>query len=697
MLLSIGMIVKNEEKYLDECLTALKPILENIDSELIIADTGSTDRTFEIAKKYTDNLYHFEWCNDFAKARNSTIKHSTGKWYMYIDADEILENAEEIINFFNSGEFKHYNGAKFKLINYSGKNKEYTADIYLCRMFKRSPNMLFKGIIHEIIDLPSNIKILPMTCFKHYGYVFNTEKDAIKKAKRNIELLNKLLTTNPESPVVRNQLADSYNMLGDNIKVIKYSLEGLKLCKYSDKLPVTYALLANLIIAHFKNNSYNKAIEYSKKYLSICNSTVQTHIDVYYILASAYFFTFDNVNSIEYAQKYIRLYKKMKKQELLTIDTNARAILFNNMSCRNEILKIIINIYIKEEKFSEARKIYEENNYFINCDNLNNIFEYTTIYLNILDKTNSINSLCNFYKMVVKNQNDEVNEKIISAIENYIQDNIDSKNKIISILNNLEIKNKYTQYMSIRYSFINNNENAVNNLINFINNTEKIDKNYFDLIYFIIKNNIPLSIIINKISIDDFINCINILCKLYDDFKNYVCDYINNNKHIDDYYLEFILYEKLLCNLCVDDKEIVLKIYKKYLNCCTKYINYIYKDIVLSEDYLHLLPKNIQTAFYFLECEKFKDINNKSKYINYLRKILFANNDMKNLISILSNNINDEFKSLSEFELLALQIRKNIQMLIDSNNYNEAKEILNEYKQINPNDIAINKFEKILN
>ena len=51
MLLSIGMIVKNEEKYLEQCLTGLKQILDNVDSELIIADTGSTDRTVEIAKK----------------------------------------------------------------------------------------------------------------------------------------------------------------------------------------------------------------------------------------------------------------------------------------------------------------------------------------------------------------------------------------------------------------------------------------------------------------------------------------------------------------------------------------------------------------------------------------------------------------------------------------------------------------------
>ena len=61
MLLSVVMIVKNEEKYLDKTLHALKDLRRDIDSELIILDTGSTDNTVEIAKKYTDKVYFAKW------------------------------------------------------------------------------------------------------------------------------------------------------------------------------------------------------------------------------------------------------------------------------------------------------------------------------------------------------------------------------------------------------------------------------------------------------------------------------------------------------------------------------------------------------------------------------------------------------------------------------------------------------------
>jgi cellulose synthase/poly-beta-1,6-N-acetylglucosamine synthase-like glycosyltransferase len=71
--LTVGMIVKNEEKNLEKCLNALKPLLDAVPSELIVTDTGSTDRTVEIAQKYTDHIIHYEWNDDFSAARNTGL------------------------------------------------------------------------------------------------------------------------------------------------------------------------------------------------------------------------------------------------------------------------------------------------------------------------------------------------------------------------------------------------------------------------------------------------------------------------------------------------------------------------------------------------------------------------------------------------------------------------------------------------
>ncbi|MCR5823068.1 MAG: glycosyltransferase family 2 protein [Lachnospiraceae bacterium] len=87
MTISVCMIVKNEEKVLARCLDSLKTIAD----EIVIADTGSTDRTKEIAAQYTDKIYDFEWIGDFSAARNFVFSKATGDYIYSADADEVLD------------------------------------------------------------------------------------------------------------------------------------------------------------------------------------------------------------------------------------------------------------------------------------------------------------------------------------------------------------------------------------------------------------------------------------------------------------------------------------------------------------------------------------------------------------------------------------------------------------------------------
>ncbi len=84
--ISVSLIVKNESKTLQGTLESVK----NIADEIIIVDTGSTDNTIEIAKKFTDKIYHLDWANDYSFARNYSLDKCVGNWVMYIDADEVL-------------------------------------------------------------------------------------------------------------------------------------------------------------------------------------------------------------------------------------------------------------------------------------------------------------------------------------------------------------------------------------------------------------------------------------------------------------------------------------------------------------------------------------------------------------------------------------------------------------------------------
>lgn len=87
MKLSLCMIVKNEQETLAKCLNSVKGIVD----EMIIVDTGSTDKTPKIAQQFGAKVHSFNWCDDFAKARNASLSYATGQWILVLDADEILD------------------------------------------------------------------------------------------------------------------------------------------------------------------------------------------------------------------------------------------------------------------------------------------------------------------------------------------------------------------------------------------------------------------------------------------------------------------------------------------------------------------------------------------------------------------------------------------------------------------------------
>lgn len=90
MKLSIGMIVRNEEKWLEKCLVSLEPLRKAIASELIVVDTGSEDRTIEIARQFTKRVYSHKWNNDFAAMRNIVLGCARGEWFFRLMVTKFL-------------------------------------------------------------------------------------------------------------------------------------------------------------------------------------------------------------------------------------------------------------------------------------------------------------------------------------------------------------------------------------------------------------------------------------------------------------------------------------------------------------------------------------------------------------------------------------------------------------------------------
>ena len=186
--LSIGLLVSNRIETIQKCLDSLMPIRKQIPCELIIVDTGCGREVREIAEAYADIMAEFTWCDDFSKARNESLKYASGEWFLYLDDDEWFEEPDELIAFFQSGEYKKYGYANYIQRNFADDSGTHYNDSWVTRMIRLEKNTRFKSKIHEYFDPVKGNVIALNSIVEHYGYVYKSEEDKKRHFERNRSL-----------------------------------------------------------------------------------------------------------------------------------------------------------------------------------------------------------------------------------------------------------------------------------------------------------------------------------------------------------------------------------------------------------------------------------------------------------------------------------------------------------------------------
>ena len=226
--LTIGILVSDRKQYIRDALDALQPLLSAVPSELIIVDTkgGVPNDSVEIAREYTDKIYPFVWCDDFAAARNVCFKHARGEWFLFQDDDEVFDDVQELIAFFQSGECDQYGSGYYYAKNYAADGGYKMA--VLGRMVRRTKDTAFVGAVHEHFNL-----VMPphkvFSCFvHHYGYVFATEEEKKKHQQRNMTLLKKELVKQGMTPQLCAQMVQELLVCEDTKDAgYEFCLQGL--------------------------------------------------------------------------------------------------------------------------------------------------------------------------------------------------------------------------------------------------------------------------------------------------------------------------------------------------------------------------------------------------------------------------------------------------------------------------------------
>jgi glycosyltransferase involved in cell wall biosynthesis len=200
--ISLVMIVKNEERVLGDCLRTARPWFD----EMIVVDTGSTDRTIEIAEEYGAKVFHFPWCDDFSAARNVSLEHATGDWVFWMDADDTLleECGRQLRELARLAEDRVTGFIAQVHIPAAPGETGFTIVDHV-KLFRNRPEHRFIGRIHEQILEPiqkaggtverSGVYVV------HSGYDHSPEGQ-VKKRQRDLTILEKDLADRPDHPFV---------------------------------------------------------------------------------------------------------------------------------------------------------------------------------------------------------------------------------------------------------------------------------------------------------------------------------------------------------------------------------------------------------------------------------------------------------------------------------------------------------------
>ena len=209
--LSQCMIVKNEEKNIRKALGWASGVA----FEQIVVDTGSTDRTVEIAAEMGAKVYHFEWVDDFAAAKNYAIEQATGNWIAFLDADEYFTSADtkEMMAALKRLYAEHKLRDKILAVNcpwvqLDDNGMPFGIDEQM-RLFRNVPSVRYIGKIHERLSLVrENVVRSDKFSIMHTGYSITAYSET-DKAERNISMLRKELGERPDELDLKVYLADS--------------------------------------------------------------------------------------------------------------------------------------------------------------------------------------------------------------------------------------------------------------------------------------------------------------------------------------------------------------------------------------------------------------------------------------------------------------------------------------------------------
>lgn len=273
-LFSVCMIVKDEADKIEGCIKSILPFAD----EIIVNDTGSSDNTTEIAESLGAKVIHTEWKDDFSYSRNASIEQATGKWVMWLDADDTVpeESASKIMSL----KLKKADSV-YSIICRNRQSDGTVLSLRQCRIFPNKKGIFFCRAIHEQF-IPSALEA--GLSFKdtdivvdHWGYL--DAKTTRDKSKRNHRILLSEYEKGAKDPLSIYMLGESSP---DKKEAEKWYREFINIPGHLDSSP-SFSIKVYTELCKILN--YRGSLEESEEYIKIILESSEPRPEILYVLA----------------------------------------------------------------------------------------------------------------------------------------------------------------------------------------------------------------------------------------------------------------------------------------------------------------------------------------------------------------------------------------------------------------------------
>lgn len=235
--LSVCMIVKNEQDFIADCLQSIHSIAD----EIIVVDTGCTDRTIEIAKRFDAKIFPFKWIDDFSAARNESIRHAKSDWILWLDADERLrpESVKPLKQLLKKE--KKPTAYVLPIWNMMADRKNYKIS-GAHRLFTNHKGLYFTGriheqIVHSLAEKGGRERECAVTLI-HLGYGLD-EAAQQQKNIRNRILLERMVKEEPKNAYAHYTLAQNYSQTFEWQKAVRHYQQALTYQRFDPGMEVS--------------------------------------------------------------------------------------------------------------------------------------------------------------------------------------------------------------------------------------------------------------------------------------------------------------------------------------------------------------------------------------------------------------------------------------------------------------------------